>query len=514
MAYDRTYLADGENRIEIIKDRLFFATLDAMKKPRSSANAYYFSTDEDFVYARFFEDFGPLCLSAVYRYQSLINNKLKTKTLQKKRIVHYSRNLSKEDERKRVNAAFLMASYMIVQLKMTPQETIDVLVAKSSPPFISFRDASFGPCSYQLTLQDCVNGLYKAMIYRFFDFETFNVDDYEYYEKVENGDFNWITNDKFLAFCGPHPKSKLEKGCVCHGPESYVDYFRNHNVTTVVRLNKKMYDAKKFTDVGIAHHDLYFLDGGVPSDEILQRFLQICETSPGAIAVHCKAGLGRTGTLIGCYLMKHYHLTAGEAIAWIRIARPGSIIGPQQYYMERKQKWLWKEGETFRTTQPMDTNEVGVTDHQDLGVIMTCVGDLNLVDNNSTRDVWTHVNKDHKSSHKSLMVEDGGVVLTQGDCLNLIKLRRRVKLASESASIEWGHSTASPGHHPLRSSGSNTRSRSAHLKTGSVPAPSKPSTCRSGSARPTKTSSNQNLATVEKTSVSMPVRVTRSSFRF
>lgn len=33
-------------------DRLFFATLDAMKKPRSSANAYYFSTDEDFVYAR------------------------------------------------------------------------------------------------------------------------------------------------------------------------------------------------------------------------------------------------------------------------------------------------------------------------------------------------------------------------------------------------------------------------------------------------------------------------------
>ena len=79
-------------------------------------------------------------------------------------------------------------------------------------------------------------------------------------------------------------------GCVCHGPESYVDYFRNHGVTAVVRLNKKMYDARKFTDVGIAHHDLYFLDGGVPSDDILQGFLQICETSPGAVAVHCKGG--------------------------------------------------------------------------------------------------------------------------------------------------------------------------------------------------------------------------------
>ena len=32
----------------------------------------------------------------------------------------------------------------------------------------------------------------------------------------------------------------------------------------------------------------------------------------GAIAVHCKAGLGRTGCLIGCYMMKHYKFTAEE----------------------------------------------------------------------------------------------------------------------------------------------------------------------------------------------------------
>jgi len=46
------------------------------------------------------------------------------------------------------------------------------------------------------------------------------------------------------------------------------------------------------------------------------------------------AGLGRTGTLIDCYLMKHYKFTAPEAIAWTRIARPGSVIGPQQHYLE------------------------------------------------------------------------------------------------------------------------------------------------------------------------------------
>ena len=30
------------------------------------------------------------------------------------------------------------------------------------------------------------------------------------------------------------------------------------------------------------------------------------------------AGLGRTGTLIACYIMKHYRFTAAESIAWIR----------------------------------------------------------------------------------------------------------------------------------------------------------------------------------------------------
>jgi cell division cycle 14 len=41
--------------------------------------------------------------------------------------------------------------------------------------------------------------------------------------------------------------------------------------------------------------DLYYLDGSNPSDAILNKFLQRAESTQGGIAVHCKAGLGRTG---------------------------------------------------------------------------------------------------------------------------------------------------------------------------------------------------------------------------
>jgi cell division cycle 14 len=69
--------------------------------------------------------------------------------------------------------------------------------------------------------------------------------------------------------------------------------------------------------------------------------MNICEQEKGVVAVHCKAGLGRTGSLIGLYAMKHFKFPAEYFIGWIRIARPGSILGPQQYYL------LEKEAELF-----------------------------------------------------------------------------------------------------------------------------------------------------------------------
>ena len=48
-----------------------------------------------------------------------------------------------------------------------------------------------------------MRGLEYAIKLKWFDVKTFNLRDYEFYEKVENGDLNWIIPGKFIAFSGP-----------------------------------------------------------------------------------------------------------------------------------------------------------------------------------------------------------------------------------------------------------------------------------------------------------------------
>lgn len=85
-----------------------------------------------------------------------------------------------------------------------------------------------------------------------------------------------------------HRQAYIVLGYPHHSPETYFDYFRKHNVTSIVRLNKKLYDATRFTNAGFQHFDLFFVDGSTPSDAIVYKFIDAVEKSPGALAVHCK----------------------------------------------------------------------------------------------------------------------------------------------------------------------------------------------------------------------------------
>jgi cell division cycle 14 len=76
--------------------------------------------------------------------------------------------------------------------------------------FTDFRDASYGECSYKCSVNtlvikilDCLRGLEYAIKLGWFDYKTFNINEYEHYEKVENGDLNWIVPKKFIAFSSP-----------------------------------------------------------------------------------------------------------------------------------------------------------------------------------------------------------------------------------------------------------------------------------------------------------------------
>ena len=143
-------------------------------------------------------------------------------------------------------------------------------------------------------------------------------------------------------------RRELRPGVFTLAVEQYAALFKRLNITCVVRFNKKLYDRAIFQKAGIRHVDLWYEDGSNPSEAILQRFLALCEQEAGGVAVHCKAGLGRTGTNIGAYMMKHFGYSARECIGWMRICRPGSVIGPQQQFLVEAEDRLWREGAVFR----------------------------------------------------------------------------------------------------------------------------------------------------------------------
>jgi cell division cycle 14 len=172
--------------------------------------------------------------------------------------------------------------------------------------FLPFRDAGRGRSDFNLSIQDCLWGIWKAIQCGLCDFSEFSLEDYEFYEKVENGDWNWLTPN-FIAFASPVDQNWIrrereKKAQASPSPSrlafdrklpqpfiNCLDYFEQRNVKLVVRLNNELYDRQLFLDRAIDHVELYFDDGTNPTDEITRKFIDMADEvieRGGVVAVH------------------------------------------------------------------------------------------------------------------------------------------------------------------------------------------------------------------------------------
>lgn len=271
----------------------------------------------------------------LYRFAVQLHNLLNARENHGKALVFYSDTTP----RARANAACLLCCYMVLVQLWSPHQVLQP-IAQAEPPFMPFRDAGYSAADFEISIQDVVYGMWRAKERGMLDLAAFDLEEYERFERVDQGDLNMVSPD-FVAFASPQQR----KGELLGRPFLQVlDHFKRHDVRMVVRLNSHLYDAREFTKRGIDHVDMIFDDGTCPSMDIVRDFMGVAEgviSEGGKVAVHCKAGLGRTGCLIGAHLIYTHGFTANECIGYMRMMRPGMVVGPQQH-------WLYLHQNEFR----------------------------------------------------------------------------------------------------------------------------------------------------------------------
>jgi cell division cycle 14 len=314
---------------QIIKGYLYLANSYIVKSDWPNP-CQTFTAENELAYTPFCDDFGPMNLDQTFRFYQLVEDR---------RAAYPTKSLIlcvASDARNMTNAIFLLGTYLILSRRLSPQSIWEIF-RPLSPHIEFYRDATLSEASFRLTLLDCWGGFARAIALGWL--EEIDLDEYAHYDNPLEGDLHWTVPGKLIAFKGPRslPDDALyadRDGYRVFSPRFYTEApFADMGVAAVVRLNELEYDPADFERAGIACVDLEFDDCTAPPPHVVAEFLHTVDRAAGPVAVHCKAGLGRTGTLIAAHMMARCGFTAREAMGWLRIVRPGSVIGEQQAFL-------------------------------------------------------------------------------------------------------------------------------------------------------------------------------------
>ncbi|KAM6159648.1 protein tyrosine phosphatase domain-containing protein 1 [Erethizon dorsatum] len=145
---------------------------------------------------------------------------------------------------------------------------------------------------------------------------------------------SWVT-DSILAMARPSSEL-LQKYRI-------IEQFLSHGIKTIINLQRPgehascgnsleqesgfTYLPEAFMEAGIYFYNFSWKDYGVASLTAILDMVKVMTFAlqEGKVAIHCHAGLGRTGVLIACYLVFATRMTADQAIIFVRAKRPNSI---------------------------------------------------------------------------------------------------------------------------------------------------------------------------------------------